>query len=70
MALCRVNSDIEADLVCSILEGENIATIKKYRGFNIKEILGDAVQVEVWVPLSQKEEAEDILRAYRDEERW
>ena len=65
VVLCKVDNDLEADLVCSILESEGITTMKKYRAFNIKEILGQAVQVEIWVPLSQKGEAEDILKAYR-----
>lgn len=61
-------NDIEADIICSLLENESIPTKRKYKGINSKVIMGLVVETEILVPEDKKEEAQLILNAFSSQE--
>lgn len=64
--LATVEGDLEADVVCGLLEGEGIPTKRKYRGIDqyLKIVMGPVVAVEIWVPEERHKEAGEILKAF------
>jgi len=61
-------NELEADIICSLLENESIPTKRRYGGINSKVIMGQAVEAEIIVPKDKKEEAQLILSAFSSQE--
>ncbi|RJQ28519.1 MAG: hypothetical protein C4589_06360 [Peptococcaceae bacterium] len=60
--LLNAGNEMEADMICGLLEGEGIPTAKKYKGPNI--IIGPSVGLEIWAPENRLEEAAVIIKAF------
>ncbi|HAU31398.1 MAG: hypothetical protein XD78_0455 [Desulfotomaculum sp. 46_296] len=61
-------NELEADIICSLLENESIPTERRHKGINLKVIMGLAVETEILVPEDKKEEAQQILSAFSSQE--
>lgn len=59
-------NDLEADMICGLLENEGILTQRKYSGINqyLKIVMGPVVEVEIWVPYDRITEARQIIEAF------
>lgn len=68
--LATVDGDLEAEVVCGLLEGEGIPARKKYRGIDqyLKIVMGPVVAVEIWVPEEKFAEAGAILKSFEARE--
>ncbi|MEW5763091.1 MAG: DUF2007 domain-containing protein [Bacillota bacterium] len=61
--LAAVRNDLEADILCGLLQAEDIPVQKKYprAGQYLRVFLGPVVEVEVWVPDSREAEARRLM---------
>jgi len=64
--LLIATNDIEADMICNLLEGEGIPTQRRYRGVNhyLKIVMGPVVEAEIRVPEKKMEEAFLIIKTF------
>jgi len=64
--LLIATNDIEAAMICNLLEGEGIPAQRRYRGVNhyLKIVMGPVVEAEILVPEEKMEEASLIIKTF------
>ncbi len=67
--LLTAHNDLEAEMICGLLNGEGIPTQRRYKGVDqyLKIIMGPVVAVEIWVPEEHIEEALAIVKSFSGE---
>lgn len=64
--LTSARNEIEAGMICGLLEGEGILTTRKYKGPNqyLSIVMGPVVELDIWVPEDRLEESAGILKTF------